>query len=61
MHTHHSAEPICEDHIREEIRWFEERLHDIGNCGDCAYERALSTTYHTLLAERRQQLDQIAN
>ena len=34
-------------------RLFEARLHEMGDAGDCAYERALSRAYETLLRERR--------
>jgi len=47
------------DFLRQEIAFFEARLHEMGDAGDCAYERALSRAYETLLRERRGQLTQL--
>ena len=47
------------DYLRQEIAFFETRLHEMGEQGDCAYERALSRAYEALLRERRTQLDQL--
>ena len=44
------------DYLRQEIAFFESRLTEMGESGDCAYERALSNVFRTLLAERRIQL-----
>lgn len=42
--------------LEEEIRLFEERLARLGPDGDCAYERALSRAYDSLLDECRARL-----
>ncbi|WP_297528542.1 hypothetical protein [Thiohalobacter sp.] len=42
--------------LEEEIRLFEWRLARLGLDGDCAYERALSRAYGSLLEERRSRL-----
>ena len=44
------------DYLRQEIAFFESRLLEMGESGDCAYERALSNVFRALLAERRTQL-----
>ena len=44
------------DYLRQEVAFFESRLTEMGESGDCAYERALSNVFRTLLAERRTQL-----
>lgn len=44
------------DFLRQEIAFFEGRLIEMGEAGDCAYERALSKVYQALLAERKHQL-----
>ena len=60
MGTHIGAQPIPSgrtvDYLRQEIAFFESRLSEMGESGDCAYERALSNVFRTLLAERRSQL-----
>ena len=48
------------DCLREEIAFFEGRLTQIGDAGDCAYERALSRIYRVLLVERRNQLAKLS-
>ena len=47
------------DFLRQEIAFFETRLDEMGEQGDCAYERALSRAYEVLLRERRSQLAQL--
>jgi hypothetical protein len=47
---------MARDYLRQEIAFFETRLTEMGERGDCAYERALSKAYKTLLRERREQL-----
>ena len=42
--------------LAEEIKLLENRLHTMGLDGDCAYERALSKVYDSLLIQRRRQL-----
>ncbi len=42
--------------LAEEIKLLEARLHTVGLDGDCAYERALSKVYDSLLIQRRRQL-----
>jgi hypothetical protein len=49
---HHAAD----DYLRQEIAFFEARLSEMGEKGDCAYEHALSRAYRGLLRDRRQQL-----
>jgi hypothetical protein len=44
------------DYLRQEIAFFESRLNEMGEKGDCAYEHALSKAYQLLLRERRDQL-----
>ena len=62
--THHAGRghPVADyraaDFLRQEIAFFETRLHEMGEEGDCAYEHALTRTYETLLNERRSQLAQ---
>ena len=56
---HPDEEQHCAEELREEIGWFERRLEEIGFAGDCAYERALSQTYSTLLEERRAALGKL--
>lgn len=56
---HPVADYRAADYLRQEIAFFETRLHEMGESGDCAYERALSRAYETLLCERRQQLAQL--
>lgn len=53
---HPVADYRAADFLRQEIAFFEARLHEMGEQGDCAYERALSRAYETLLDERRHQL-----
>lgn len=63
--TRHSGRghPVADyravDLLRQEIAFFETRLHEMGEQGDCAYERALGRAYETLLNERRHQLAQL--
>lgn len=42
--------------LREEIALLERRLDDMGVDGDCAYERAMSKVYTSLVSSRKQQL-----
>ncbi len=56
---HPVADYRAVDFLRQEIAFFEARLHEMGEAGDCAYERALSRAYETLLRERRSQLTQL--
>ena len=42
--------------LLEEIETLEQRLHTMGEDGDCAYERAMSKLYRTIVEERKQQL-----
>jgi len=56
---HPVADYRVTDYLRQEIAFFETRLHEMGEQGDCAYERALSRAYETLLNERRHQLTQL--
>ncbi|HHW76119.1 MAG TPA: hypothetical protein GX399_03660 [Xanthomonadaceae bacterium] len=56
---HPVADYRAVDFLRQEIAFFETRLHEMGGQGDCAYEHALSRAYETLLRERRRQLAQL--
>ncbi|MBK8507392.1 MAG: hypothetical protein V9G63_12510 [Candidatus Competibacter sp.] len=56
---HPVADYRAADFLRQEIAFFEGRLHEMGEQGDCAYEHALSRAYETLLRERRAQLSQL--
>lgn len=56
---HPLADYRAADYLRQEIAFFESRLSEMGEKGDCAYEHALSRAYETLLSERRQQLAQL--
>jgi ketosteroid isomerase-like protein len=42
--------------LREEIATLECRLEDMGMDGDCAYERAMSRLYTTMVEDRKRQL-----
>ena len=42
--------------LLEEIATLESRLHEMGMDGDCAYERAMSKLYLSMVEERKQQL-----
>ena len=55
--THHRGyrHPAA-DYLRQEIAFFEARLLEMGEKGDCAYEHALSKAYQALLQERKDQL-----
>lgn len=44
------------ERLKEEIRYMEARLDEIGFEGDCAYERAMSRFFVEQIASRRQQL-----
>ena len=42
--------------LREEITLLERRIRRMGEDGDCAYERAMSTLYQRMVAERWRQI-----
>jgi hypothetical protein len=42
--------------LREEITLLERRIRLMGEDGDCAYERAMSTLYQRMVAERWRQI-----
>ena len=42
--------------LLEEIAILQNRLHEMGMDGDCAYERAMSRLYLGMVEERRKQL-----
>ena len=44
--------------LRAEIHYLERRLAEMGQAGDCAYERALAQAFAGLLKQRRQLLVQ---
>jgi hypothetical protein len=57
LSTHHAGHgQFAADYLRQEIAFFEARLHEMGESGDCAYEHALSKAYRTLLQQRKSQL-----
>ncbi|MFZ1326648.1 MAG: hypothetical protein WAT67_11640 [Candidatus Contendobacter sp.] len=56
---HLAADYRMADYLRQQIAFFETRLQEMGDQGDCAYEHALSRAYETLLRERRGQLAQL--
>ncbi|HRF63532.1 MAG TPA: hypothetical protein P5260_09180 [Candidatus Competibacter sp.] len=56
---HPMADYRAVDFLRQEIAFFEARLSEMGEKGDCAYEHALCRAYETLLTERRDQLAQL--
>lgn len=57
--SHPLADYRAVDYLRQEIAFFETRLNQMGEQGDCAYEHALSRAYEALLRERRRQLAQL--
>jgi len=54
-HASHS-EKRDEQTLIEDIAYFEARLEQMGDLGDCAYERAMSRFYERLVGERRASL-----
>ena len=56
---HPVADYRAADFLRQEIAFFETRLQEMGDKGDCAYEHLLGRAYETLLQERRDQLAQL--
>jgi len=42
--------------LKDEITVLQSRLDDMGLDGDCAYERAISRLYTSLVADRKKQL-----
>ena len=55
--THYAGHGhFATDYLRQEIAFFEGRLIEMGEGGDCAYERALSKAYQVLLKQRKSQL-----
>ncbi len=49
--------PISPEHdLLAEIAWFEARLSEIGETGDCAYEKALARSYVQAVDQRRARL-----
>lgn len=56
---HPVADYRAADFLRQEIAFFETRLYEMGEKGDCAYEHALSRAYELLLRERRDQLSRL--
>ena len=49
------AREVSESSIREDIRYFEARIAEIGNASG-SHERAMLRVYNSLLAHRRQML-----
>jgi hypothetical protein len=43
-----------------EIAWFEKRLHETGDTGDCAYDKALARSYEQAIRLRRERLTLLA-
>ena len=56
QHTRYRSGVCSPERLKEEIRYMEERLDEIGFEGDCAYERAMSRFFLEQIASRRQQL-----
>jgi hypothetical protein len=59
MRTIAGERPYGEDRasqLAEEITRLEQRLQLMGMDGDCAYERAISRLYQSMVEERRQEL-----
>ena len=55
--THHAGhEHFAADYLRQEIAFFETRLSEMGDGGDCAYEHSLTRAYRVLLQQRKLQL-----
>jgi hypothetical protein len=53
----HLRVPISPEHdLLAEIAWFESRLREIGETGDCAYEKALARSYVQAVDQRRARL-----
>ncbi len=51
-----SADDIQALRLQDEITALETRLQDMGEDGDCAYERAMSRLYTDMVAERKRDL-----
>ncbi len=47
------VDPAAERALLEEIDVLEGRLHRLGPDGDCAYERAMSARYRSLVEDRK--------
>ncbi len=54
--AHHEGRVQAAEFLRQEIAFFETRLHELGEQGRAHEERALRKVYKTLLRERRGQL-----
>ena len=54
--NHGGRDHIAADYLRQEIAFFEARLNEMGESGDCAYEHSLSKAYRLLLKQRKSQL-----
>ena len=49
--------PTSPEHdLLAEIAWFESRLREIGDTGDCAYDKALARSYLQAVDQRRARL-----
>jgi len=46
-------DPAAERALLDEIDVLENRLHRLGQDGDCAYERAMSARYRSLVEDRK--------
>ncbi len=55
-----SAEDAQALRLQDEITALETRLRDMGEDGDCAYERAISRLYTDMVAERKRDLAALA-
>ena len=57
---HHDTPPLqgadSINRLKEEIAFLEARLDEMGQSGDCAYEKALVRSYNERLAARRDEL-----
>jgi len=56
MNPAQNGHPAPEHKLIAEIAWYEARLDEIVNGGECAYEKALARSFEQTLAERRARL-----
>lgn len=48
-----------QDQLKKDIAYFEARLEELGQSGDCAYEKAMVRVYDSMLEDRRRILAQL--
>lgn len=56
MNPAETGHPAREHKLIAEIAWYEARLDEIVNGGECAYEKALARSFEQTLAEHRARL-----